>query len=188
MRGLQKSGGIFLTGILISSLVFAGTAAAQTEFDRFVVLGKSLSDTGNIFVLDPEVNVPPGYDLDGLLVPGSPYARGGLNMTNGALWITQLARQARLPASVMPATRSENPHAANYATDGTRAWPHPGEVIFSGQVDNFLQDVDGTISPLALITVEVGSNDVRDALGVALLTLQQGGDPKGAAQVSSTSP
>ncbi|MDH5552547.1 MAG: SGNH/GDSL hydrolase family protein, partial [Nitrosomonas sp.] len=149
-------------------------ALAQTSFDRFVVFGTSLSDSGNIFATNKELNLPPGYAVDGLLVPDAPYARGGHHLSNGATWVEQLAKSLGMARSTQPASRSNNPHAMNYATDGTRASSlvFPDKKLFSQQVDNFLADVNHSASVDALHVIEVGSNDIRDALGALLTGLQ----------------
>ena len=71
-----------------------------------VVFGTSLSDSGNAFALRGGTNTPPDYDLDPLLVPSAPYARGGHHFSNGATWVDQLARSLGVPGSARPAFAS----------------------------------------------------------------------------------
>ena len=74
--------------------------AAQAPFESIVVFGTSLSDPGNFFALRGGTNTPPDYDLDPLLVPAVPYARGGHHFSNGATWIERFARSRGLARSV----------------------------------------------------------------------------------------
>lgn len=154
-------------------LAVPGWAAAQSPFSRIVVFGTSLSDPGNLFVLLETNNVPPDYLQDIFMVPNAPYARGGHHLTNGATWIEQLARPLGLAGSVRPALRGGG--ATNFAVAGTRAFADGINMSFAGQVGLFLQALGTSpIPPDWLVVVEMGSNDVRDAL-VAYL----GQDPQG---------
>ncbi|MDH5764333.1 MAG: SGNH/GDSL hydrolase family protein, partial [Nitrospinota bacterium] len=113
------------------------------------------------------LNLPPGYDLDPAFgVPESPYAIGGHHLTNGPTWIEQLAKPLGIGVSVLPAYRDANPHAMNYAMDGTRATlsPFHNRTLLSEHVGAFLADVGGAAPADALYVIEIGSNDVRDAI------------------------
>lgn len=154
-------------------LAAPGWAAAQSPFSRIVVFGTSLSDPGNAFVLQQTNNVPPDYLQDIFMVPNAPYARGGHHLTNGATWIEQMARPLGLTGSVRPALRGGG--ATNFAVAGTRAFADGINVSFADQVGLFLQALGASpVPPDWLVVVEMGSNDVRDAL-VAYL----GRDPQG---------
>lgn len=153
---------------IVLALAFAAPqfASAQASFKRIVVFGTSLSDPGNAFALAGGVNTPPYYLQDIFMVPNAPYARGGHHLTNGATWIEQLARPMGLAGSVRPAFRGSG-QATNYAVAGTRAYDDGlgQNVTFSAQVDRFLYDLGGATVPSDwLFVVEMGSNDVRDAL------------------------
>lgn len=166
---------------LAAALVFAvhgGHALAQgrsLEIGRLVVFGGSLSDTGNAFVWlsDPAFQscgtrllVPPYDTLDELLVPDGPYARGGHHFTNGATWAEALARRLALAGNARPALRSNGNKASNYAVGGARAVEFPCRFNLPDQVAAYLADVQ-QISPHTLIAMEIGGNDVRDALAAA---------------------
>jgi phospholipase/lecithinase/hemolysin len=157
---------LILIGLLAIALLIPNGAFAETDFNKIVVFGTSLSDPGNFFAETHDVNVPPGYDLDGFFVPDSAYAIGGHHLSNGATWIEQLARPLGMKASVLPAYRDANPHAMNYAMDGTRAdlSPFHNRSLLSEQVNAFLADVGGVAPADALYVIEIGSNDVRDAI------------------------
>jgi len=139
-------------------------AEAQTDFDRIVVFGTSLSDPGNAFALVGGTNVPPDWSMDPFLVPELPYAKGGLHFSNGATWIEQYARPRGLSANVDAAFRDASAKASNYAVGGARAREVANNMHLSLQVGSFLRDASGIASPQALYVVEMGGNDIRDAL------------------------
>ena len=160
-------------------LFFSTTSNAQEkQFDRIVVFGTSLSDSGNAFTLLSDqtafgideacdmgtpANVPPYDALDDLLIPDGSYARGGHHVTNGATWIEQLARGKGLSGSVRPALGNTGIQASNYAVGGARASDFPCRFNLDDQLDAYLKDFPQT-SAETLIVIEMGSNDVRDAL------------------------
>lgn len=173
----------FTSFLLLAFLACQGYAR-NSGIDRLVVFGTSLSDTGNAFVWlkDPEnsicgtlQNVPPYDGLDDLLIPDGPYAKGGHHFTNGATWVEGLARYLALAGNARPALQNDSMEASNYAVGGARAIEDfPCRFNLPAQVDAYLSDF-GTASKDTLIVIEIGGNDVRDALVVALA----GGDPTG---------
>jgi phospholipase/lecithinase/hemolysin len=154
--------------LLAAALVpFAATTvpiSAKASFERVVAFGTSLSDSGNAFALRGEVNTPPDYQLDPLLVPGAPYARGGHHFSNGATWIEQFARSTGLAGTVRPAFASLSPKATNFAVGGARAYEDGININLGAQVGTFLQQSGGGAASDALYTIEIGGNDIRDAL------------------------
>lgn len=161
---------------LAAALAVVGTTvptAAKAPFARIVVFGTSLSDSGNAFALRGATSTPPDYRLDPLLVPGAPYARGGLHFSNGATWVEQLARSLGLAGSVRPAFASESPKPTNYAVGGARAYADGKNVNLGDQVQAFLTDVGGVAPSDALYVIEMGGNDIRDAI----VAFQTGGFP-----------
>jgi len=161
-----------LIGSLAVVLAIPELAAAQTSLRQLVVFGTSLSDAGNAFALRGGTNTPPDYQLDPFLVPDVPYARGGHHFSNGATWIEQFARPLGLAGSAQPALRSSSAGAANYAVGAARAREDGINFNLSQQVRAFLGDHRGVAPSDALYVIEMGGNDVRDAL-FALVT---GGD------------
>jgi phospholipase/lecithinase/hemolysin len=139
-------------------------AQAQTSLHRIVVFGTSLSDPGNAFALLGATNTPPDYSVDPFLVPDRPYARGGQHFSNGATWIEQYAGSRGLSASAQPAFRDAGAKASNYAVGGARAREVPDNVHLSLQVATFLHDSGGAAPADALYVIEMGGNDLRDAL------------------------
>lgn len=168
-----------IVALSVPWLIFGTASSAQDrQFERIVVFGTSLSDSGNTFTLlsDPTAfgiddgcdmltpaNVPPYDALDELFIPDGSYARGGHHVTNGATWIEQLARGKGLSGSVRPALRNTGNQASNYAVGGTRAYDFDCRFNLDDQFDAYKEDFPET-SAETLIVIEIGSNDVRDAL------------------------
>jgi phospholipase/lecithinase/hemolysin len=139
-------------------------AAPQAAYERIVVFGTSLSDPGNAFALFGGTNIPPDYSVNPFLVPDRPYARGGHHFTNGSTWIELFARTQGLGWSVKPAWARPNPGATNYAVAAARAYDDGVNIDLSAQVEAFLNDSGGVAPSDALYVIEMGGNDVRDAL------------------------
>lgn len=139
-------------------------SAAPAPFGRIVAFGTSLSDSGNAFALRGGTNTPPDYLLDPLLIPSAPYARGGHHFSNGATWIEQFARSRGLAGTVRPAFRASSPNATNYAVGAARAYDDGINLNLPAQVDAFLQQFGGVAPSDALYAIEMGGNDIRDAL------------------------
>ena len=151
-------------GLVALVLLTPCWAAAQTTFGRIVVFGTSLSDPGNAFALSGQMNTPPYDALDLFLVPDAPYARGGHHFSNGATWIEQFAWPLGLEGNVRPAFQGQSAGAANYAVGGARAREYGNYVNLPDQVTAFLGDFNGAAPSDALYVVEIGANDIRDAL------------------------
>jgi outer membrane lipase/esterase len=163
---------------LVLVLSFPGWAAAKNDgkpFGRIVVFGTSLSDPGNAFAFLGDANTPPYADLDQYLVPGMPYAKGGHHFSNGATWVERLAKSLGLAGDARPAFQG-GAKATNYAVGGTRARDDGMNFTLSQQVGAFLQDFDGAAPSDALYVIEMGGNDVRDALLVYLSLGPAGAD------------
>ena len=100
---------------VLRSVVIAGFALAlttpvvnaQRAYDGVMVFGTSLSDPGNAFVLWGEASTPPDYQLDPLLIPSAPYAKGGHHFTDGRTWVEQLAGRCWRSSTHTP-TRSRS--------------------------------------------------------------------------------
>lgn len=171
-----------IASFFVLALLASQGFAQKSDIDRIVTFGASLSDTGNAFVWlgDPansscgtRLNVPPYDALDDLLVPDGPYAKGGHHFTNGATWVEGLARYLALAGNTRPALRKGGKKASNYAVGGARAIEFfPCRFNLPAQVSAYLSDF-GTASDGTLIAMEIGGNDVRDALITALT----GGNP-----------
>lgn len=166
--------------ISVLCLVFSAPSFAQEKmFERIVVFGTSLSDSGNAFILLSDTsafgfdetcnmgtpaNVPPYDALDDLLIPDGTYAKGGHHVSNGATWVEQLAHGKGLSGNVQPALRNAaGTQASNYAVGGARASEYACRFNLSNQLSAYLNDFPIT-SDNTLVVIEMGSNDVRDAL------------------------
>jgi len=158
MGGNAKRLTVFM--VIISVVLVPVMAAA---YDRIVVFGTSLSDPGNAYALTGWLSRPPYDTLDDLLVPDAPYARGGHHFSNGATWVEQYARSVGLAGSTRPAFAARDGLAANYAVGGARAREDGINVNLSTQLQAFLADFPDAPAD-ALYVVEMGSNDIRDAL------------------------
>jgi phospholipase/lecithinase/hemolysin len=160
------------------------SASPRAPYSAIVVFGTSLSDSGNAFALAGGTSTPPDYGLSAFLIPGAPYARGGHHLSNGATWVEQFARSIGLAGSVQPAYRSESAGATNYAVGTARACDGANDqnVNLADQVSAYLNDVGGVAPADALYVIEMGANDLRDALAPALAIIQQGGSPEQALQ------
>ena len=159
-------------GVLALALVVPGWAAAQAP-ERVVVFGTSLSDPGNAFALGGGTSTPPDFGLDPFLIPGAPYTGGGggsHHFSNGPTWVEQLGRSLGLARSVAPALRDNNPNSSNYAVGGARARDVAGSFNLSAQLQAFLTDSGGIAPANALYVIEMGGNDLRDALAAVLVT------------------
>jgi phospholipase/lecithinase/hemolysin len=168
--------------VLIAAALATPTAVAgEMTFKSIVVFGDSLSDPGNDFALINAQNTPP-YDnieyLDKLIIPHVPYAKGGHHYSNGATWVEQFAKRRGLAQYVTPAWQSAGTKAANYAVGGARARDDENSIYINlrDQVKRFLIDVGDQAPSDALYVIEVGGNDIRDALAEYLNGNQLGGD------------
>jgi len=169
----------FLLVLLTCAALAMPTAshAKKKPFDRIVVFGTSLSDSGNAFVIiknptyysfggcdmGTPLNVPPYDTLDELLIPDGVYARGGHHVTNGATWIEQYARSQSLAGTTRPALRSDGTKASNYAVGGAGAYTRDCRFNLLDQLTAYTEDFPQT-SAKSLVVIEMGSNDIRDIL------------------------
>jgi phospholipase/lecithinase/hemolysin len=156
--------------VLSMSAVSAGKPA---PYFGIVAFGTSLTDSGNAFALRGGTSTPPDYFAHPLLIPSAPYARGGHHFSNGPTWVEQLARSFGLAGSVRPAYASESLKATNYAVSGARAYDDGHNVNLTEQVQTFLADHSGVGPSDGLYVIEMGSNDIRDAI----VAYQTGGLP-----------
>lgn len=172
--------------ILLTLLLAApGVALASNDFpySGIYAFGTSLSDEGNAFIACGMQSVPPYANLPEYLnvAPGdSPYAIGGHHFSNGSTWVDALAKSLRVANSALPVL--QNPVGTNYAQAGTTAIPEgplgplPCRVSFAEQVQAAMER--GGIPGDALVTVEIGSNDVINAVLFFVLQITEGGlDP-----------
>jgi phospholipase/lecithinase/hemolysin len=181
----MKFGRNSLSSLLVSLVAVGGLTTAvparaqnapQAGIDRIVAFGASLTDTGNAFIWLSEaanrtcgtrLNVPPYDALDDLLIPDGPYARGGHHFTNGATWVEGLAQDLALAGNARPALQNTGMKASNYATGGARAVADfYCRFNLPAQISTYVADFPQS-SARTLVAIEIGGNDVRDALVAA---------------------
>jgi phospholipase/lecithinase/hemolysin len=155
---------------LLLALSFICSAFGQRPAGM-VVFGTSLSDPGNHFIEFGTTSLQPFAPA-----PDASYAIGGHHFTNGATWVEQAATSLHLPNSGGPALRRGGVFT-NYAMGRVRvrqcvtvaaACPggqYPFGVVDLGfEVNRFLSDFAGNAPSGDLYVMEVGVNDVSDAL------------------------
>jgi outer membrane lipase/esterase len=152
-----------IVALLIMALLLPALAGAM-EFQRIVVFGTSISDPGNAFALTGQAIKPPHEELDVFLTPPSPYVIGGHHFSNGATWIEQFARRIGRNQDVEPAFDASKDMALNYAVGGARARSDGINLNLPDQVATFLSDMGYAAPSDALYVIDMGANDVRDAL------------------------
>lgn len=140
------------------------TAHAQPPGQVVVVFGDSLSDPGNGFSFVKTSATPPDFTLSPLLIPSAPYATGGHHLTNGPTWIEQLAGSLGTERSALPAFVGSDPFAMNFAIGTARARVDGTNPSLSFEVAAFLQKTGGQVPADALYVIEIGGNDVADAV------------------------
>jgi outer membrane lipase/esterase len=181
--------------ILLTLLVaVSGNVLANNEpvYSGVHAFGTSLSDEGNAFIACGGQSLPPYENLASFLnaAPGdSPYARGGHHFSNGSTWVEALAKSLGVNNSALPVLQS--PVGTNYAQAGTTAIPGgplgplPCRVSFAAQIQAAL--ARGPIPADALVTVEIGSNDVINAVLFFVSAITEGGlDPVTASAVTKS--
>jgi phospholipase/lecithinase/hemolysin len=161
---------LLLAATLLSASVAPQQAHAEhrlfeRDFSSLFVFGDSLSDPGNTYVLTGEINQPPWEPI-----PEFPYE--SRRFSNGKIWVDILAQETRNYRGALPAYRSK--WFGNYAVAGARAQGiGAAKPTLGDQVQKYLGRTGGTADPDALYVVQIGGNDIRDALETGL----GGGDP-----------
>jgi len=185
----RRSAACLLAGCLAFLLVPTTPSAAQGGEPPLVVFGDSISDSGNAFAFIHLNATPPDFGLNAILVPSAPYAIGGHHFTNGDTWVEQFAARFGVGQYTLPAFASANPKAMNFAvatararddgTCGANPTPecHPSLALL---IASFLQKTGGVAPPQTLYVIQIGGNDLRDALSAAF---GQPPDPAGAALI-----
>lgn len=153
---------------LAPSLSERTARVAGAVFTSIAVFGDSLSDPGNAFSLWHKETPPPYEDLDSLSISPYPYSPGH-RYCNGPTWIELFAKKAGLEPCALAAFSDQPDGHLNFAVGRARARKtgNVDFVDFPAQVERFLsknqeQDLSGT-----LFALEIGANDVRDALSEA---------------------
>ncbi len=154
--------------ILSAALSSALGIASATDYGSVVVIGDSLSDTGNIALA---IGANPSQIISGnSYIPDQPYALG--QFSNANVWVKGFASALGVSLAGQPSLASGSDFAwggARVDSDGAGLPPS-----LSAQTSQFLAGHDS--GPLTgLFVVQGGGNDARDALRAAATS----GDPFG---------
>lgn len=135
-----------LTLITVSAALWIQGASAMPYYSGMVVIGDSLSDTGNSEI------VTPGGDI-----PGTDFTYGDNGrFTNGPVWLEYLSH--RLGTGPLTPSRSGG---NNYAHGGAQIDATPGPTTgLVVQYQHWLADTHGVADPSKLYVVAAGSNDL----------------------------
>jgi outer membrane lipase/esterase len=145
--------------VAIMLIVISASASAVENIERVFIFGDSLSDSGNIYALTGETSKAPYSPI-----PSAPYAIGGHHFSNGKTWAERLAQTLQDPNGGK-ASLDDPGQNGNYAHGGARARSDSASSAPSSreQVSQFLSDF-GSVPADALVVIEFGGNDLRDAL------------------------
>ena len=157
----QSYKGNFTFCFAITALLMLTAPAIAT--DRIAVFGDSISDTGNVFALTGMVSTRP-YNASN--IPDAPYSIGGLNFSNGHIWIWEVSRKMNNVVDVSAALRAP-PAFNNYAFGGARARDGVSPVPSLSQQIGLYLGSHGNASGTRQFIV-IGGNDVRDAISAYL--------------------
>ena len=86
------------------------------------------------------------------------------HFSNGATWIEQYARSIGPADSVRPAFGTTDSAVTNFAVGAARAYEDNKNVNLTAQVSEFLRRNGNHAPSTALYVIEMGGNDIRDAL------------------------
>jgi phospholipase/lecithinase/hemolysin len=155
----RASGSWIISALVFAALVVAAAPGNAGSFNELVVIGDSLSDTGNIYARSGDT-----------YPPSPPYDAG--RYSNGPVWVEVLADALGLPAPNAvfgPAPRDKTNWAQGGATTGYKTTElgetgETGEIGMAWQVDEIATDptITSRIED-ALVVVWGGANDFLDA-------------------------
>lgn len=157
----------FALACLASLTLLAPIAIADEPghgFSALYVFGDSLSDTGNSHADTGRTAHPPFEPI-----PNDSYGIGGHHYSNGKTWVENLAKDMDLINGARPAMH--NPMFGNYAYGGARARDYlvDNKPDLSAQVRSFLAAHNQEAPADALYIVQIGGNDLRDAITAVLM-------------------
>jgi phospholipase/lecithinase/hemolysin len=138
-----------LSVAVLAGLVTYGSARAATYTDIYS-FGDSLSDVGNLSAATLGTIPLPGFYFNG-------------RFSNGPNWLDDLS--AKLGLSTSPALLGGNNFAVGGAQTGETIVNNPPEPVIglTDQVKSF-QTFDSTPTPGALYTLDIGANDILNAV------------------------
>lgn len=166
---INRFGPVILLSVIFSLYLVAPAWADddENEIENLVFFGDSLSDPGNDFVANGDASAPP-YTMP---IPDKPYAIDGFQFSNGPTWTQVLARKVGLAESGKAALLDPDDHG-NYAFGGARARVTDDTEVPSApdQLGLYWANNDGEADDETLYFIQFGGNDIRDSLGVLLVT------------------
>lgn len=130
---------------LVLSMLFVASPASAGQFTKLVVLGDSLSDTGNMLAVTSGA------------VPPSPAYHAG-RFSNGPVWVEYLAAALDLPFENLAYGGAQTDHGNLF--DGLFGLDFPG---LHDEVATIAGEPD-SLDPDAVYVVWAGANDFRAAL------------------------
>lgn len=127
--------------VCVAALAVGGAGQASAAFTQVISFGDSLSDSGNISLLNP------GFPL-------APYYPG--HFSNGPVWIETFS------AGLGLASNPSFGGGTNYALGGSvTGAPLSSSIPLTSQAGLYLTNVSGAADPTALYVIWGGGNDVR---------------------------
>jgi outer membrane lipase/esterase len=141
---------------------------AGAVFTSIAVFGDSLSDPGNASSLWHKETPPPYDTLDSLSISPYPYSLSH-RYCNGPTWIELFAKKAGVEPCALAAFSDQAGGHLNFAVGRARARNTGNPAFFDlpAQVERFLSKTQGQDLSGTLFALEIGANDVRDALSEA---------------------
>jgi len=134
----------FVAACFLAALVCS--SARADNFDALYVFGDSLSDAGNLAILDHGTE------------PAAPYSNG--RFSNGPIWAQDMATKLGLPA-----VTASYAGGTDYAVGGAQTTPanSPLPIDLPSQLNQFASQ-HPVVDPNGLYMIWIGSNDLRAIL------------------------
>jgi len=145
--------------IVLMMALLGSTPLFAASYSQLVVIGDSLSDTGNLY--DLTASLPPIFDIPA--TPPPPYSNG--RFSNGPVYVEYLSNSLGL-GTVTPSRQG----GTDYAYGGALVSATALGIIpsLSSQRNTLLADRDGSLDPNALYVVWGGNNDLFGLLDQSL--------------------
>ena len=149
----KRLGFAFLAGVLICPL----TPASAGTFTSLFAFGDSLSDAGNLTILQsniPSIPIP----------PSPPYAYG--HFSNGPTWVEDLAKKLGLPTLTASLGGGDDYAYGGAQTGATTINPatNPVPIDLPAQISQYESTHSAPVVG-ALYTLDIGANDILNGLG-----------------------
>jgi phospholipase/lecithinase/hemolysin len=137
-------------GLAVLAASLACATAPASAYTTLFAFGDSLSDAGNL------------YSLSGHLIPGAPYVGG--HFSNGPTWVEDLSLKLGL-GTLSPSDLGGTDFAVGGATTGDAVYPLDLDYqVAAFQAYAAAAKLNSTFLNGALYTLDIGANDILDAL------------------------